>query len=91
MFKQKINYVLFIDKFEIVCSTKNKKANQPPPDLKSITRNRLSDSRFKCAYGNDLYIIGNNYKYSTQDNFKNKIVIQNKPLYLNDFVAILKE
>lgn len=93
MFNQKIKHIYFVDKLEILCRTKNKKANQPPQDLvKESSINVLSDYSFREAYSNDIYIMGINNKWNSDDEvFKIKIKIRNRALYETDIVALLKE
>ncbi len=90
MFNKKIRHIYFVDKLEILCTTKNKKTNQPPPDLEIEKLNKLSDNSFREAYSNDIYIMGINNKWNSgEDEFKIKIVIQNKALYTIENIGVL--
>jgi uncharacterized pyridoxamine 5'-phosphate oxidase family protein len=92
MFNQKIKHIYFVDKLEILYTTKNKRTNQPPQDLEIEKLNKLSDNSFREAYSNDIYIMGINNKWNSgEDEFKIKIVIKNQALYETNFVATLKE
>jgi hypothetical protein len=85
-----INQLYNVDRLEMVCSTVKSSVPLMTEGLKEISVNRLSNRAFESAFTNGEYIIGTGCKFSNDDREIVKVIIENKPLYVNDFVTIIE-
>ncbi len=85
-----INSIYNVDRLEMVCSTIKSNIPLMTEGLKEISVNHLSNRSFNSAYTNDEYIIGVGCRYSNDDREIVKVIIENKALYINDFVKIIE-
>lgn len=85
-----INSIYNVDRLEMVCSTIKSNIPLMTEGLKEISVNRLSNRAFESAYTNGEYIIGTGCKFSSDNREIVKIIIENKPLYVSDFVTIIE-
>lgn len=85
-----INQLYNVDRLEMVCSTVKSSVPLMTEGLKEISVNRLSNRAFESAYTNGEYIIGTGCKFSNDDREIVKVIIENKALYINDFVKIIE-